>query len=132
MPDLRADVASLLTTVVLNTEPGATMDGDPFAFVHLDGSPLTDTERDMVRSATRKELEASVDYADRAARYAAEQAADASRVVELLNPYFERHPEAATVDDVVPLMSDTDRAEFLQLMERVAPDGTIVLTGGEE
>jgi hypothetical protein len=49
----------------------------------------------------------------------------------LLLPYLGQLRTGATVSDVVPLLSDEDRAEYLRLREALAPGGYLLASTDE-
>jgi hypothetical protein len=49
----------------------------------------------------------------------------------LLLTYFGQLRTGATVSDVVPLLSDEDRAEYLRLREALSPDGYVLASTDE-
>lgn len=121
---IRPDVVTLLTGLDLTA-------GAPHDWTHhRDGRPVTPEERDLALSATREELVAVRDYVRRAERYHAERVADFQRVEQLADQYADGLPDGAPMGEIVAQMSEVDRAEFLQIMERLAPDGMLWTPGG--
>jgi hypothetical protein len=100
--------------------------GTPDQWTHMDGSPVTRDELDLALSATRDELVAVRDYSVRLTDYYRERDAAFTRVQELAAPYFADLPEGASLARVLPLMPAAERAELVELMDLLAPDGTVV------
>jgi hypothetical protein len=98
---------------------------NPNTWTHTDGRPITRDELHLAMTATREELEAVLEHSTRSLDYAREQETATKRFLELTAPYFAAHP-GASVADIRPLMTSEDRAEFDQLAELLAPDGTLV------
>ncbi|MFI0484871.1 hypothetical protein [Actinomadura sp. 9N215] len=121
---IRTEVVSLLCGIDMTG-------GGPATWRHeQDGRPLTDAERDLALSATREEIEAVRDYAVRAQEYHTEKLADFERIEELTRRYAHGLPDGEPMGAIVARMDGADRAEFLQIMERLAPDGTLWTPGG--
>lgn len=119
-PNIRADVVSLL------------VDLDPFSYGspvlrRLDGRPMTDAERGLINSATGPEHQAAADYFRRVAEHAEEMASAHRRIDEITRPYFDRLDSGATMADVLPLLTEAERAEIDRLHEIATPDGTIIM-----
>jgi hypothetical protein len=101
-----------------------------FAFVHRDGRPFTSEECELVMQAGAEEVEEAArieaaKLADAKAQMAEaeaqlskirQQERDFERLAELMKKYG--HPEA-TVEDVLPLMSDADLEETLEIIDRL-------------
>lgn len=119
--DVRTEVVALLTDVM----PLGPLD----SWTRQDGRPLTQDERDLVGSATYAEVSAAREFVARESELARERAEDLQRAHDLIRPYFDRHPDLPTTGEVLPLMTEEDRTEFLQVMERVAPDGLVEMGG---
>ena len=119
-PKIRPDVVALL----VDLEP---CDLDLPARFHLDGRPMTEAECDLINEATGPEWEAAADYYRRFGEHAEDMAKAHERLAEIMRPYFDRLSSSATVDDVLPLLTETEREEVDRLHELVAPDGTIVM-----
>ena len=118
---IRADVVSLLTDINLdNLEPGQRAH-------HNDGRPCTDTEMETLHTATLGEVKASSDYLDTVVGFHTEQHTDMQRVITLCKPYYDQLPDDATLGDVRPLMTDGERTELAELLDRLAPDGNLLV-----
>lgn len=122
---IRPEVVTLLTGLDLTA-------GAPHTWTHhRDGRPISPEELDLALSATREELVAVRDYALRAEQYHAEKLTAFQRVEQIMAAYADRLAPAATMGEIVAQMSQADRAEFLQIMERLAPDGMLWTPGGQ-
>lgn len=117
---IRPEAVALLTDVAIDPHQHYTQ------WTRRDGTPLTDEEQRLIGSATAPELQAVADYSQRIIEREEQMSRAFTRLAELAIPYFAQLPEGAVMDDVVPLMSEDDRAEFERLAELVAPDGTVV------
>lgn len=120
MSKARPEVVALL----VDMEMGILQSG---RYVHRDGRPFTDAEHALAGSAVWVDVEAARDLVATEAEFYMSKAADASRVVELLDPYFARFPDGANVGDALAIMPEAERAECIEIMERTNPDGYVYL-----
>ncbi|MFE9601977.1 hypothetical protein [Streptomyces hokutonensis] len=93
----------------------------------LDGQPLTDQERALVAFATLGELRAAADHTGRLLGEERKQIAALDRIHELVGPYCARLPAGSTFGDVMPLMTDAERAELDALVRTLPVDGTVIV-----
>ncbi|MCX5294970.1 hypothetical protein OG898_00485 [Streptomyces sp. NBC_00193] len=119
--ELRMEVIALLLDADFKLRP------DTNTWSHSDGRPFTQAEQATAFQATRSELEAVAALSARSAAAALEQDNAVKALTELLFSYFARHPEARMVMDVLPHMTEEDRAEYERLCAIAAPDGGIYL-----
>lgn len=112
---IRPEVVALLTDLNLA--------GQPAQWTHADGRPVTPDELALALTANFAELKALVDYSKRASDYATDQAAAVTRIGEITAPHFAELPDGARMDDVMPMLTDAERAELADLMELVTLDG---------
>ncbi|MFG2410174.1 hypothetical protein [Streptomyces goshikiensis] len=119
--ELRIEVIALLLDADFKLRP------DTNTWSHSDGRPFTQAEQATAFQATRAELEAVAALSARNAAAALEQDNAVEALTELLFSYFARHPEARMVMDVLPHMTEEDRAEYERLCAIAAPDGGIYL-----
>lgn len=117
--NIRPEVVALLTDV--NTA------GSPDQWTHANGDRLIRAQVELVLSATRPEVQAALDYAERIADYARDHRAALDRVKELTGPYFAHLRPGVPMRDVLPLMKPAERKEAIALMDLLAPDGKLVL-----
>lgn len=119
--ELRIEVIALLMDSDFKIRP------DTNTWSHRDGRPFTRAEQATALQATHAELEATAALRARNTAAALEQGTAVEALTELLLSYFARHPEARMVMDVLPLMTEEDRAEYERLCAIAAPDGGIYL-----
>ncbi|MEU9103448.1 hypothetical protein AB0D54_03610 [Streptomyces xanthophaeus] len=119
--ELRIEVTALLMDSDFKLRP------DTNTWSHRDGRPFTRAEQAAALQATHAELEATAALSARNAAAALEQGTAVEALTELLFSYFTRHPEARMVMDVLPHMTEEDRAEYDRLCAIAAPDGGIYL-----
>ncbi|MFI5761288.1 hypothetical protein ACIA8F_10100 [Streptomyces sp. NPDC051563] len=120
--ELRIEVIALLMDSDFKHRP------DTSTWSHRDGRPFTRAEQATALQATHAELEATAALSARNAAAALEQGTAVEALTELLFSYFARHPEARMVMDVLPHMTEEDRAEYERLCAIAAPDGGIYLS----
>lgn len=123
--NIRLDVVTLLCDADFRRRP------DTNRWSHLDGRPFTKAEQALAFSATREEFTIAADQIKREGDYRREYQEAVEALPKLLLPYFGQLPTGATVSDVVPLLSDEDRAEYLRLREALAPDGYLFASTDE-
>ncbi|WP_327255893.1 hypothetical protein [Streptomyces sp. NBC_01244] len=119
--ELRIEVIALLLDADFKLRP------DTNTWSHSDGRPFTQAEQTTAFQATRAELEAVAALTARNAAAALEQDKAVQALTKLVLSYFARHPEARMVMDVLPHMTEEDRAEYERLCVIAAPDGGIYL-----
>ncbi|MEU9143617.1 hypothetical protein [Streptomyces sp. NPDC048349] len=119
--ELRVEIIALLLDADFKLRP------ETNTWSHSDGRPFTRAEQATAFQATRAELEAVAALSARNAAAALEQDNAVEALIELLFSYFARHPEARMVMDVLPHMTEEDRAEYERLCAIAAPDGGIYL-----
>lgn len=123
MTTVRADVVALIIDVE-----------DMFAYPNLrrisTGQPLTPEEVALAGSATRVEMKAKLDYLALVLAQAEADLRDEQRIGELVEPYFARLGPDATLGDVEKLMTPEELAEYMEIMDRQAPDGYLFIPGG--
>ncbi|WP_333766487.1 hypothetical protein [Streptomyces sp. IBSBF 2435] len=117
LSNIRLDVVTLLCDADFRRLP------DTNRWSHLDGRPFTKAEQTLAFSATREEFEIAADQINREFDYRREYEEAVEALPQLLLPYFAQLPDSSTVSDVLPLMSDQDRAEYNRLRDILAPDG---------
>lgn len=96
---------------------------------HYNGDIFTEAEMRLAGKARAAEIKAFIRYQETVEEHAASQAADSARINALAAPYFERGAE--TLGEVRAVMPPAEAAEFDEIMDRCAPDGFLVLGGGE-
>ncbi|MBT2467290.1 hypothetical protein J7E97_05240 [Streptomyces sp. ISL-66] len=119
--ELRIEVIALLMDSDFKLRP------DTSTWSHRDGRPFTRAEQATALQATHAELETTAALSARNAAAALEQGTAVEALTELLFSYFARYPEARMVMDVLPHMTEEDRAEYERLCAIAAPDGGIYL-----
>ncbi|MBT2451057.1 hypothetical protein J7F03_29075 [Streptomyces sp. ISL-43] len=119
--ELRIEIIALLLDADFKLRP------DTNTWSHSDGRPFTRAEQATAFQATRAELEAMAALSARNAAAVREQDNAVEALTELVLSYFARHPEARMVMDVLPHMTEEDRAEYERLCAIAAPDGGIYL-----
>ncbi|MFD3937102.1 hypothetical protein ACFWSF_03335 [Streptomyces sp. NPDC058611] len=119
--ELRVEIIALLLDADFKLRP------DTNTWSHSDGRPFTRAEQATAFQATRAELEAMAALSARNAAAVLEQDNAVEALTELVLSYFARHPEARMVMDVLPHMTEEDRAEYERLCAITAPDGDIYL-----
>ncbi|MFI6421807.1 hypothetical protein ACIBG6_30900 [Streptomyces sp. NPDC050842] len=119
--ELRIEVIALLLEADFKLRP------DTNTWSHSDGRPFTQADQATAFQATRTELEAVAAMSACNAAAALEQDKAVEALTELVLSYFARHPEARMVMDVLPHMTEEDRAEYEGLCAIAAPDGGIYL-----
>lgn len=120
-PTVRPHVARLLAV----TDIGSVMNApSPDGWMRSDGTPLTAAERELVGSANRLELLAGREILEKQAQKAIADGADMNRVAELTEKYFMQLGEGSTMGDVEKIMPPDERAELIELLERLAPKST--------
>ncbi|MEV6679443.1 hypothetical protein AB0N09_21700 [Streptomyces erythrochromogenes] len=92
----------------------------PSDWVHTDGSPMTDHERELFGSCTVAELKAvqRLSQADQA--FTREELRDLDRVQALSDPYFALLPEGAVMGQAMALMPKEERDQLEEVLERLA------------
>jgi hypothetical protein len=103
----------------------------PRQFVHSDGRPFTRAEHRLILSATFVELEAVRTAEAAMLDFHATRAADARRVVELIEPYTGGLPDDVPLSTVLARMPDGERVVVSEILDRAAPDGQLILGGAE-
>lgn len=93
-----------------------------------DGTPFTEAERELLGQASFEEVEAAKRYWQTAADYHQSMMDDYARLGELLSPAFDKLPESALAGDAIAAMPEPQRTETLAILDRLAPDGTIVIS----
>ncbi|GHI86539.1 hypothetical protein [Streptomyces xanthophaeus] len=119
--ELRIEIIALLLDADFKLRP------DTNTWSHSDGRPFTRAEQATTFQATRAELEATAALSARNAAAVLEQGNAVEALTELVLSYFAQHPEARMVMDVLPHMTEEDRAEYERLCAIAAPDGGIYL-----
>lgn len=82
-----------------------------------------DIDDQTIESATATERQAARDYLVRAIGHNEDQAAAGRRALEMLLPYADRLPQNPTVGEVMAVMTESERAELSDILDRIAPDG---------
>ncbi|MFJ5020917.1 hypothetical protein [Streptomyces goshikiensis] len=119
--ELRIEIIALLLDSDFKLRPGTN------TWSHSDGRPFTRAEQTTALQATRAELEAMAALSARYAAAVREEDDAVEALTELVLSYFARHPKARMVMDVLPHMTEEDRAEYKRLCAIAAPDGGIYL-----
>jgi hypothetical protein len=123
--NIRLDVVTLLCDADFRRRP------DTNRWSHRDGQPFTKAEQALAFSATREEFMIAAGQINREVDYHREYEEAVEALPKLLLPYLAQVPDGSTVSDVLPLMSDEDRAEYLRLREALAPDGYLFASTDE-
>lgn len=120
-PPVRPHVVRLLAV----TDIGSLLDAaSPEGWKRQDGTLLTAEERELVGSANRQELLAGRAILEEKAEKAIAEGADMNRVAELTEPYFKQLGEGSTMGQVEKIMLPAERAELIELLERLTPKST--------
>ncbi|MFE6867836.1 hypothetical protein ACFVFS_14870 [Kitasatospora sp. NPDC057692] len=90
--------------------------------LHQGGRPFTMEERALADSATRAELEASLELHSQEVEAARELDDATQAIVALLLRYFAKLPAGSVSGEAVAIMTSHDRAEYERLLGIVAPD----------
>lgn len=91
----------------------------PTDWVHKDGRPMTDHERETLGSCTAPELQAVQRLAEAHMSLARQEVTDLERVTALCAPYFALLPEGSVMGQVLELMPEAERNEVAELMDRL-------------
>lgn len=89
--------------------------------------PLDVGEQAIVATATRAELQAAADQTARLLDEERKQIAGLARIRELTAPYFAGLPAGSTMGDVMPLMTDDERAELDAIARTLPIDGDVII-----
>lgn len=112
-PDVVTFVHALLPDLIHDTTVR------PTEWVHKDGRPMTDHERQTFGSCTAAELEAVKRLAEAHRAFLDQELTDFERVEALCAPYFALLPEGAVMGQVLDLMPELERNEVIALMDRL-------------
>ncbi|MGC9536518.1 hypothetical protein [Streptomyces sp. UG1] len=91
----------------------------PVNWVHKDGRPMTDHERETFGSCTAPELQAVKRLAEAHMDLIGEEVTGLERVAALCAPYFALLPEGSVMGQVLALMPEERRNEVAELMDRL-------------
>lgn len=97
---------------------------------HLDGRPISEAEAELIGSATPEDLRAVQRYLDTNAELARDRERDVDRFVAIVEPAFDKLPPDSVMDDALASLPPADRAEALELADRLFPDGYVYPHGG--
>ncbi|MER7799021.1 hypothetical protein ABTX71_01685 [Streptomyces parvulus] len=120
---IRTEVTALLLDLTVD---------DSGNWVHYDGHPLTDAEKDTVSSATPAECRAAADTLSQAIGEQEKEAAALGRIRALAAPYFEQLPAGSTMGDAMALMTAEERGEADRLAAGLTPDGVVIVSRHQE
>ena len=120
-PAVRPATVALLVGLDLNGSL------DPRNWTHPGGQPLTADELATALDATFPEIQAVTDYLRRAEEHTREQADAIKRIGTIAQPYLAQLPKGSPMRDAMALMTPAELAETRQLMDLVAPDGTVAI-----
>lgn len=101
--------------------------GPADTWTRLNGEPLTDQERTLLATATRGELWAAADHTGRLLDEERKQIAGLARIRELVGPHFATLPVGSVMSDVMPLMTDEERAELDAIARTLPADGDVIV-----
>ncbi|MFF8919086.1 hypothetical protein ACF08M_38775 [Streptomyces sp. NPDC015032] len=91
----------------------------PTDWVHKDGRPMSDHEREVLGSCTRPELQAVQRLSKAHQAFMDQEKIDLDRVEALCAPYFALLPDGAVMGEVIALMPEAERDELVELMDRL-------------
>ncbi|MEH0642845.1 hypothetical protein QBB33_15485 [Streptomyces scabiei] len=112
-PEVVTFVHALLPDLIHDTATS------PVNWVHKDGRPMTDHERETFGSCTYDEIKAVKRLAEAHMDLIGEEVTGLERVAALCGPYFELLPEGAVMGQVLALMPEAKRNEVATLMDRL-------------
>lgn len=116
---------SAIVALLVDVDP--TKGQFPVRCFHKDGRPFTAEEQELILDTSILEYEAAKRYMQAKVEYAESSYADSKRLGELLRPYWESHGRHLKAGEIRELMTPEEQAEYDGLVDRMAPDGTLIL-----
>lgn len=112
-PDVVVFVHALLPDLIHD------MTTSPTNWVHKDGQPMTDHERETFGSCTYDEIQAVQRLAEANMALIGDEVTGLERVTALCAPYFALLPEGSVMEQVLALLPEAERNEVATLMDRL-------------